>query len=99
MDLFKSFFAINPIDNEVAVKSYYNVTLNKFLPDGTKITGKFLIDTYTEYIESLQSRQAGRFTKKEDRILGPLEWLANEIYLKPIIKTKNPNDFYLYGLE
>lgn len=96
---FDKFWALNPIGNKEAAYSYMATTVqHKKKSDGSPITAEWLYKQYEEYLDYLQQFQAGKYTKKEYKIQPPLEWLHMELFYQVTPTTRNPLDFYLYGL-
>jgi len=96
---FLKFWDLKPEGIEGEAFFHFKAVIKNKKFKGNNITGEWLFKRYESYIESLKPLQAGKYTKKENKILSPIDFLIDEVYMQPIRQFKDPLDFYLYGIE
>jgi len=103
-EIFARFWAIRPEppDDEMIAGSYFDNIITsetEKLPDGSPVTGEFLIKQYQIYIDYMSQFDHGKYTKKEYTPENPADWLSSKGWKRKIVAKADPLDFYLYGIE
>jgi hypothetical protein len=97
--LFKETWLLNPLGDEPSALFYFEQAIRiKKTKTGEPITGQYLLDRYTEYVESLKQYQNGKYTKRQYQINNLEEWLDKDQFNQIIVKPPDPLEFYLYGI-
>jgi hypothetical protein len=91
---FEHLWAINPFGGrDIAHMKFVNL-LNR-----EELTPEMVIEKYQSYYDSLMKFQNGKYTKKIYAIKTIEEWIDTGTYKVETIVQRDPNDFYLYGIE
>lgn len=96
----EKFYPIHPFgDEDTVVNAAVWVILRDTKDNqGVLLTPEILIEKYSDYVQSLQQYQNGKYTKKEHRITAPYEWLEQAMWNQRVISKSDPTDFYLFGI-
>jgi hypothetical protein len=84
-------------EDKLGANSFAWIIKRNTLWEGEPLTPERLVELYSEYVQSLNQFQAGKFTKAEHRIKDPYKWLNNKGWEARILNKIDPLDRYLFG--
>lgn len=105
MDLqkeFEKFFKLFPEGNPKFAFNEYEKVIGEKTYFGDEITPKLLYSRYSNYIKVMKPLQSGTYTKRENKLLKPYDWLLGhdfDIEKQSMDSSVTKNDRYLYGIK